>query len=545
MNPVWSALANGAILSVPLAAVLWLGLRLTPRRALNAATRYVIWWIALVMTIVLPGVYLGSHAPRSAASAPVDSAAVRVVELAPQPDRPLAPSVPSDRPHLPMELLAGPWLRWLLAAWIFASAISLLRLVLSYAAISRLAGRATDALPEWGRIAGAGGRTIRVARSVEIPIPVATGPFRPSILIPATLFDHLTEDDLRQVGLHEAAHLARRDDYALLMERFLEAVFSLHPVVRWIARRIDLEREIACDDLVAEATGQPHRYADCLTRVMALCGPVRRTVAAAHAAGSRSHFSQRVELLIDQARDTRTRPFAARLLAIAAALLALTCILARTPELLALTTPHKETLMTHRTKLAVAAMAAVAAAQPARPQSQAQMQEPIPAQSQPQVAAATGRRLVLFFDTSMLSTYLVRAIAAAQKFVEAQLKSEDQVAVMMAAPEIKVLQDFTGDHDLLRKAILQLNDVPVSGISESPASREAATVQSNLQLANLESVVRLLGPVAGKKALVYFGISTTGSGSEAQLQSTVNAAVRANVSFYPIDVRGPIAQPGH
>ena len=33
-----------------------------------------------------------------------------------------------------------------------------------------------------------------------------------------------------------------------LVQRILEALFALHPMVRWIARRIDLEREIACDD---------------------------------------------------------------------------------------------------------------------------------------------------------------------------------------------------------------------------------------------------------------------------------------------------------
>ena len=93
---------------------------------------------------------------------------------------------------------------------------------------------------------------------------------RPSILIPARLLDELEEAELDQIGLHEAAHLARRDDYALLFQRVIEALFALHPVVRWIARQIDLEREIACDDLVVEATGRPRSYASCLTRVVEL-----------------------------------------------------------------------------------------------------------------------------------------------------------------------------------------------------------------------------------------------------------------------------------
>jgi hypothetical protein len=51
--------------------------------------------------------------------------------------------------------------------------------------------------------------------------------------------------------------------------------------------------------------------------------------------------------------------------------------------------------------------------------------------------------------------------------------------------------------------------------------------------------------IAEKKAMIYFssGVSKTGSENESQLRSTMNAAVRANVSFYPVDVRGLMALP--
>src|SRR5207253_7996027 len=48
-----------------------------------------------------------------------------------------------------------------------------------------------------------------------------------------------------------------------------------------------------------------------------------------------------------------------------------------------------------------------------------------------------------------------------------------------------------------------------------------------------------------KKALVYFssGISRTGVDNESQVRATVNAAIRANVAFYPVDTRGLVATP--
>src|SRR5207244_1968074 len=141
----------------------------------------------------------------------------------------------------------------------------------------------------------------------EIGTPIAAGPRNPTILIPARFLEELDEAELDQIGLHEAAHLARRDDYALLLQRLITAVFSWHPVARWIGRRIDLEREIACDDIVVAATGHAKPYAACLTRVVELATGATASPLAAAAADERSHFSARVEMLLNRTRRTGTR----------------------------------------------------------------------------------------------------------------------------------------------------------------------------------------------------------------------------------------------
>ena len=66
---------------------------------------------------------------------------------------------------------------------------------------------------------------------------------------------------------------------------------------------------------------------------------------------------------------------------------------------------------------------------------------------------------------------------------------------------------------------------------------------SDHKLAALEDAARRLGRYPEKKALVYIssGIQKTGVDNQSQLQATVNAAVRANVAFYPIDARGLMA----
>src|SRR4029077_9738431 len=64
------------------------------------------------------------------------------------------------------------------------------------------------------------------------------------------------------------------------------------------------------------------------------------------------------------------------------------------------------------------------------------------------------------------------------------------------------------------------------------------------QLAALQTAASMLGKLSEKKALIYFasGLRLNGSNNQAQLHATTNAAIRAGVSFWPIDARGLTAE---
>jgi polysaccharide export outer membrane protein len=345
MTAFWSANVTGAILSALLSIGVSCLLRVTPRHAVNAATRYAIWWIVLAVTLLLPLTYFKWQREGIPVARPVQFAAIRIgpVSAPLVPARSIAADASASTAYavsLPVRILASEWLRPLLNLWITGGLILLIRVFIGYAALYRLSARASDAPPElscraekWLR------RPVRLALSDEIEIPIATGPLRPTILIPTRLFHGMTGGDLEQIGLHEATHLARRDDCLLFLQRVIEALFALHPVVRWLTRQIDLEREIACDDVVARSTENPRSYADCLTRMLALCGGVRTSLAAASAADSRSHFSRRVEFLLGERRRTETGILRGRCAMIAIALVAAVGVLVRTPLLVAFEVP--------------------------------------------------------------------------------------------------------------------------------------------------------------------------------------------------------------
>ena len=171
------------------------------------------------------------------------------------------------------------------------------------------------------------------------------------------------------------------------------------------------------------------------------------------------------------------------------------------------------------------------------------------------------RLLVMFFDmTSMPIQDQIRAQTAAEKFLKTQMTPADLMAVMAFSSDLKVLQDFTDDRDALAKIIKGLtigegSDFAVDGSTgadneeDTGAAYTADDTEFNIfntdrKLAALESAARMLGALPEKKALVYFasGVSKTGVDNEAQLRGTINAAIRNNVAFYPIDARGLVAQ---
>lgn len=383
-NAILGALLNGAIVGALLALAIQVALLLAPRRVLSAAARYAVWWTTLAAAVLLPLAYLPLRpVPRAVAAGipPALAAPLAATPFpAPAPPAPFAAtyhSVAGIRWRFPVVFTVGAWSRWILAAWAALSALLLLRLATSCLLLARRKSAAVAA-PEQltaaieAALARRGSaRRAPVLRSANIGMPVLAGLARPAILIPERLFSALTPEELLQVGLHEAAHLARRDDYALLGVRAVQALFPLHPVVLWIARQIDLEREIACDDFVLESAAAPRRYAACLLRVMELCGGARRSWAAAGMAGGRSQLTRRVESLLDHRREARMPAGKARLSLAIAAVAVLACLAGRTPRALALAPPEAppspQTALPMPAPLQAAATPRRAAPQPAAP----------------------------------------------------------------------------------------------------------------------------------------------------------------------------------
>jgi beta-lactamase regulating signal transducer with metallopeptidase domain len=96
------------------------------------------------------------------------------------------------------------------------------------------------------------------------------GLWRRTLVLPHDLLAALTPDQLRQVLLHELAHIRRGDLLWGWLPEIARMVWFFHPVSYWVGSRIRLERELACDQLAMALSGQnAATYAETLVRVVA------------------------------------------------------------------------------------------------------------------------------------------------------------------------------------------------------------------------------------------------------------------------------------
>ncbi len=183
------------------------------------------------------------------------------------------------------------------------------------------------------------------------------------------------------------------------------------------------------------------------------------------------------------------------------------------------------------------------------------------AAEEPDALRYKNRRLLAFyFDMSaMAPADQFRALAAAEKFVRTQITADDVVAILRyGGGTVDVLQDFTADRSRLLSILQTLtvgedqggqNSIQDASSADTGAAfgqddGEFNVFNTDRQLSALQTAATMLGKLNEKKALLYFasGLRLNGVDNQAQLHATIDAAVRAGVSFWPIDARGLVAE---
>ncbi len=259
-------------------------------RHASAALRHTVWSLALggllllpVLTFVVPAWRVAIlPAPDCApncedvAATPIALATDEVAAVLPA----VAPELEALAPAVISEPLAAPAASWSLSAlqivllvWALGVAFVLARLALGTLRMWRIT-REAECLTDyhWSAL------TTRLRAQLDLPshislyaseeiaLPVTWGVLRPVIVLPADSIEWSAEWR-HIVLLHELAHIKRRDCLMQLLANLACALHWFNPLVWLAARRLRVERELACDDYVLEVGTRASDYASYLVEI--------------------------------------------------------------------------------------------------------------------------------------------------------------------------------------------------------------------------------------------------------------------------------------
>ena len=111
------------------------------------------------------------------------------------------------------------------------------------------------------RIGSEGNIEVRMLHGIKGP--VAAGVFRQVVFVPES-WSSWTNENQRIAMLHEMAHHHRRDPLWRLLAGIACAVHWFNPLVWWMARRLAIQCEFACDEAVIDRGARPMDYATLL-----------------------------------------------------------------------------------------------------------------------------------------------------------------------------------------------------------------------------------------------------------------------------------------
>jgi beta-lactamase regulating signal transducer with metallopeptidase domain len=259
MDAVLNWLWQGSVVALACFALL----RLLERA--RARFRYLVCWAALLLIVVLPALpWLASLGLRHERLTVAPAGAIVAVP---------------DAWWTSATVIVVAW-----AAW---ASVYTARFVWALIALRRARGRSQafptqveSLLSHWRHVREEGRRPSLVM-SEAVTAAAVLGCGSPVIAIAPSLVAALDSDELDRVVIHEWAHVQRRDDLFTILQVFVRLVAGWHPATWWIHRRLHVEREIACDEIVIEVTGSAKRYAACLVKLAGLNGGERTALAPA------------------------------------------------------------------------------------------------------------------------------------------------------------------------------------------------------------------------------------------------------------------------
>ena len=270
-------------------------------RRRSAAMRCFIWSMAIVgclivplFSLVLPKWELGilpAEAPVSIAQSQLSPKPVSSIPIIPtltQPDPVTGQSAP---------FTALQWTDWIAIVWAGVGLFLLIRLIVGIGAVWHISARSSNFSRAVEQLQSNWNRRVHVRLSDRITVPMVWGFLRPVILLPVDA-GHWQTERLCAVLLHELAHIKRWDWTTQMVAQVACAVYWFNPLVWFVAHRMRIEAEQACDDHVLNAGYRSTDYAQHLLDVTRNVKIAKTTSLAAVAVARSSKIETRLRTVL-------------------------------------------------------------------------------------------------------------------------------------------------------------------------------------------------------------------------------------------------------
>jgi len=307
-------------------AALYAGARQSMAHSAGRNARYILACAALAVMMAAPCVTWWAIGPARAGTVAVVAAGRAATATAAAPVLPIA--LPAAADGAVFGVWRGQLLPCVVVFWLAGALAFWVRLIGGWAVAARIRSTLVRPAPaEWrrtlSRLAARIGlsRPVRLLVSALVEVPVVVGWLRPVVLVPAAALAGLPVEQMEALLLHELAHIRRHDYLVNMLQSIAEALLFYHPAVWWVSGHIRAERELCCDDVAAQASGDVLTYARALLKLESY-RPLHGHAALAANGGS---LAGRIAILLGESRpaaQTRSGLGAA----VTAILLAITAI---------------------------------------------------------------------------------------------------------------------------------------------------------------------------------------------------------------------------
>lgn len=135
-----------------------------------------------------------------------------------------------------------------------------------------------------------------IGTSAVLKAPITFGWMDTVILLPISILNHLSIEEVKYILLHEVAHIIRHDFIVQLFIKLCHSILLFNPFSYFFTKEINIQRELACDAWVLERLNNPIAYSKSLYQ-LALVAHQEQNELTLNAIGSEKEMLTRIQFL--------------------------------------------------------------------------------------------------------------------------------------------------------------------------------------------------------------------------------------------------------